>query len=53
MNLITCFEMFEERGSWRSSRDQCNRSGGDDDKSQHRKDEDKSSWRHDKSLTMS
>lgn len=40
--------MFEERGSWRSSRDQSNRRAGDDEKSQHRKDEDKSTWRHDR-----
>ncbi|XP_010507888.1 PREDICTED: uncharacterized protein DDB_G0286299-like [Camelina sativa] len=35
-----------ERGSWRSSRDQ--RRAGDDEKSQHCKDGDKSSWRHDR-----
>lgn len=35
--------MFEERGSWRGSRDQSNRRAGDD-----RRDQDKSTWRHDK-----
>lgn len=40
--------MFEERGSWRSSRDESKRRAGDNEKSQHRKDEDKSTWRHDR-----
>lgn len=40
--------MFEERGSWRSSRDQSYRRAGDDEKSQHRKGEDKNTWQHDR-----
>ncbi|CAH2053287.1 unnamed protein product [Thlaspi arvense] len=37
-----------ERGSWRGSRDQSNRGARDDDKPQHRKEEDKSTRRHDR-----
>lgn len=45
--------MFEERGSWRGSRDERNRrAGGDDERSQHRKDQDKSTWRRESEGTQ-
>ncbi|KAJ0264496.1 hypothetical protein HA466_0028430 [Hirschfeldia incana] len=37
-----------EKGSWRDSRDQSTRRAGHDEKPQHRRDEDKSTWRHDR-----